>query len=154
MRGEIRNSVALRRADLQSGFPYRQFVEENHRRGFSGPEFELAETGVFDDNRISMFSWNTRKRRQAIYSFESVQRTVARGRHFYIFCRRFDFGTRGNAGTTALPVRCLLYDSIGTNVIHAEHPTVGNYQFAFDTTAEVLFTETKQISRASGAYPI
>ena len=65
----------------QSGFPYRQVVEENRRRGLSGPEFELAEAGVFDDNRIWMFRWNTRKRRQAIYSVESVQRTGARGQH-------------------------------------------------------------------------
>src|SRR5215469_6040971 len=101
-----------------------------------------------------MYRWNTRKRRQAIYSFESVQRTVARGRHFYIFCRRFDFGTPGNGGTTALPLRCPSLRLAGTNVIHAEHPTLGNYHFALDTTAEVLSTETKQIPSASGAYPI
>ncbi len=32
-------------------FPYAQLVEENRRRGAADPEFELLDTGVFDDNR-------------------------------------------------------------------------------------------------------
>jgi hypothetical protein len=35
----------------QSEFPYRRLVEENRRRGGSGPEFELLDTGVFDEDR-------------------------------------------------------------------------------------------------------
>lgn len=35
----------------QAAFPYAQLVEENRRRDRSQPEFELADTGVFDDGR-------------------------------------------------------------------------------------------------------
>ncbi len=35
----------------QAEFPYDQLVAENRRRGKSQPEFELLDTGVFDDNR-------------------------------------------------------------------------------------------------------
>ncbi|MEX0777770.1 MAG: glucosidase [Phycisphaeraceae bacterium] len=35
----------------QAEFPYRQLVEENSRRGLEDREFELTDTGVFDDNR-------------------------------------------------------------------------------------------------------
>ena len=35
----------------QAAFPYAQLVEENRRRGRADPEFELIDTGVFDDNR-------------------------------------------------------------------------------------------------------
>jgi hypothetical protein len=35
----------------QREFPYNWLVEENHRRGKDQPEFELIDTGVFDDNR-------------------------------------------------------------------------------------------------------
>jgi hypothetical protein len=35
----------------QAEFPYARLIEENHRRGASEPEFELADTGVFDDGR-------------------------------------------------------------------------------------------------------
>ena len=35
----------------QRAFPYGQLVEENRRRGKHEPEYELLDTGVFDDNR-------------------------------------------------------------------------------------------------------
>ncbi|MEZ5294473.1 MAG: hypothetical protein R2745_25560 [Vicinamibacterales bacterium] len=35
----------------QAEFPYLQLVEENRRRGKDAPEFELADTGVFDGGR-------------------------------------------------------------------------------------------------------
>ena len=35
----------------QAAFPYARLVEENRRRGRHDPEFELADTGVFDGNR-------------------------------------------------------------------------------------------------------
>ncbi len=35
----------------QAGFPYARLVEENRRRGTGDPEFELLDTGVFDDDR-------------------------------------------------------------------------------------------------------
>jgi hypothetical protein len=35
----------------QAAFPYAQLVEENRRRGKNQPEFELLDTGVFNENR-------------------------------------------------------------------------------------------------------
>ena len=35
----------------QAEFPYGRLLEENRRRGGSGPEFELLDTGVFDEDR-------------------------------------------------------------------------------------------------------
>src|ERR671938_1809596 len=35
----------------QSEFPYSRVVEENRRRGLAATEFELLDTGVFEDNR-------------------------------------------------------------------------------------------------------
>ncbi len=35
----------------QAEFPYARLVEENRRRGKNEPEFELIDTGVFDDDR-------------------------------------------------------------------------------------------------------
>ena len=35
----------------QAEFPYRRLVEENRPRGPDEPEFELIDTGVFDDDR-------------------------------------------------------------------------------------------------------
>ncbi len=35
----------------QAAYPYAQLVEENRRRGRSSPEYELIDTGIFDDDR-------------------------------------------------------------------------------------------------------
>jgi hypothetical protein len=35
----------------QQAFPYDQLVEENQHRDYGKPEFELLDTGVFDENR-------------------------------------------------------------------------------------------------------
>src|SRR5512147_1549643 len=35
----------------QREYPYARLVEENRRRGAADPEFELIDTGVFDDDR-------------------------------------------------------------------------------------------------------
>lgn len=35
----------------QAEFPYSRLIEENQRRGTGDPEFELLDTGIFDDNR-------------------------------------------------------------------------------------------------------
>src|SRR5213082_3604004 len=35
----------------QAEFPYARLVEENRRRGRSSPEYELIDTGIFDDDR-------------------------------------------------------------------------------------------------------
>src|SRR5206468_7372498 len=35
----------------QAAFPYADLVEENRRRGRGAPEYELIDTGVFDEDR-------------------------------------------------------------------------------------------------------
>ncbi len=35
----------------QARYPYEKLVQENRRRGNDEPEFELIDTGIFDDNR-------------------------------------------------------------------------------------------------------
>ena len=35
----------------QAEFPYQQLLEENRRRGIGRPEYELLDTGIFDDDR-------------------------------------------------------------------------------------------------------
>ena len=48
----------------QVAFPYNQLVSENARRGKHEPEFELLDTGIFDEDRDNTltFKWNMRKR--------------------------------------------------------------------------------------------
>jgi hypothetical protein len=35
----------------QQAYPYTQLIEENQKRGYQDPEYELLDTGIFDENR-------------------------------------------------------------------------------------------------------
>src|SRR5580698_1402200 len=35
----------------QAAFPYQQLIDENHKRGLTDPEFELIDTGIFEEDR-------------------------------------------------------------------------------------------------------
>ena len=48
----------------QREYPYAELVEENRRRGKHEPEYELADTGVFDENRYFDVTPSTRRRRR------------------------------------------------------------------------------------------
>jgi hypothetical protein len=127
----------------QTEFPYGQLVEENRLRGLAGAEFELADTGVFNDNR-----------------YFDVQVEYAKAAPDDLLIRI----SATNRGSDAAPLHILptlwfrntwkwQNDSTisaapslrldGANVVRAEHPTLGSYRFAFDAEAEVLFTENE-----------
>ena len=49
----------------QAEFPYGRLVEENRRRGLGAPEFELIDTGVFDEDRyFDVFAEYAKARRK------------------------------------------------------------------------------------------
>jgi hypothetical protein len=39
---------------IQQAFPYEQLLEENRDRGRLAPEYELLDTGIFDDDRRAL----------------------------------------------------------------------------------------------------
>ena len=57
----------------QAAFPYDQLVEENRRRSRTAPEFELINTGCFDESRYFEHAISGRQR-QAKEAQEEVQR--------------------------------------------------------------------------------
>ena len=127
----------------QAEFPYRQLVEENRRRGPTRPEFELADTGVLDGGR-----------------YFDIQIEYAKAGPDDLLIRI----SASNRGPQAAPLHILptLWfrntwswqsdNGISTkprlhletaNAIYAAHNSLGNYYFAFDSDAKVLFTENE-----------
>lgn len=60
----------------QAEFPYGRLVEENRRRGKDDPEFELLDTGVFDDGRYWAVDVTYAKRRPPTCSCVCRSRTT------------------------------------------------------------------------------
>lgn len=144
----------------QTEFPYRWIVEENARRGFDQPEFELIDTGIFDQSRYFDIIVEYAKG-----SPEDVLiRITAHNRgpdaaplHLLPtlwFRNTWSWGRTGEGyAGGARPV--LRMDDDGA--IIAEHPELGRYRLAVDHVrgtkqVELLFTENEtNLERLFGA---
>jgi hypothetical protein len=134
----------------QAEFPYARLVNENRRRGRSDREFELSDTGVFDESRYFDV--------QAEYAKASpddilIRLTISnRGPSFAAihvlpqlwFANSWSWGC-GLGADESCGVRPMLKaESAGT--IAAAHPTLGKYRLSADrgptgVHPELLFTE-------------
>jgi hypothetical protein len=127
----------------QAEFPYGRLVHENRARGLGAPELELADTGIFDESRyFDVFA------EYAKASPEDV-------------CIRIVIANRGPDAATIHVLPTLWFRNtwswdlsngashrpslalLQTNVVRAHHDSLGDYLFAFDGEAEILFTENE-----------
>ncbi|HET9684454.1 MAG TPA: hypothetical protein VFP15_10145 [Gemmatimonadaceae bacterium] len=126
----------------QRAFPYAKLVEENARRGRDDPEFELLDTGVFDDDRYFDVTVEYAK---ASPSDLLVRITAAnRGPDPALlellptlwFRNTWSWGGLGYRPSFSVlegaPARVL-----------AEHETLGRYHLACEGAPELLFTENE-----------
>jgi hypothetical protein len=126
----------------QSEFPYRQLVEENRRRGLSGPEFELTDTGVFDGNRYFDVRVEYAKASPDDLLIRiSATNRGAKAAPLHILPTLWFRNTWRWQSADAASVPSLRLEA--ANIVRAEHDTLGSYQFAFDAEADVLFTENE-----------
>jgi hypothetical protein len=133
----------------QAEFPYEQLVQENRQRGKADPEFELADTGVFDEGRYFDVLAEYAK---ASPDDIAIRITVAnRGpddatMHLLPtlwFRNTWSWGREGDGYSSRPELR-----RAGPGQIVAEHPTLGRYDLQVDTeeldaAAELLFTENE-----------
>jgi hypothetical protein len=133
----------------QAGFPYEQLIEENRRRGKNDPEFELEDTGVFDENRYFDI---TAEYAKAAPNDILIRITIAnRGpeeAELHVlptlwFRNTWSWGRKGEG---YWPRPGILLSEDGTLV--AEHVTLGRFHLAVAEgpeleTPEFLFTENE-----------
>jgi hypothetical protein len=127
----------------QAPFPYEQLSAENRRRTRLDPEYELQDTGIFDDGRyFDVF---------AEYAKNDVDDLLIRV-------------TIANRGPDEAELVCLptlwfrntwswrapedppqkpKLSQASSNAIQAEHPLLGAFTLAFDGAPELLFTENE-----------
>ncbi len=79
----------------QREFPYRDLIETNGRRSREEMEYELLDTGVFDDDRYFDVFMEYAKEVRKTCSSVSPFTTAGRKRRGFGFCRRCGSGTPG-----------------------------------------------------------
>jgi Glycosyl hydrolase family 63 C-terminal domain len=121
----------------QAAFPYSQLVEESRRRGAEQSEFELLDTGLFDDNRY--FDVFVEYAKAA--PDEILMRITAHNRGPdsaplvllpQLYCRNIWSWKPGVARPT-LKGR--------TGGVEAEHPELGKFRIDFDNGSTLLFCD-------------
>ncbi len=128
----------------QAEFPYRRLVEENRSRGKDDPELELADTGVFDENRY----------------FDVVAEYAKSAPDDVLI--RITISNRGPSSADLVLLPTLWFRNTwswgrmgegywpkprlarsGPGLIEAEHASLGRYALVAEGEPELLFTENE-----------
>ena len=127
----------------QQAFPYAQLVAENRHRSKSEPEFELLDTGIFDENRyFDVFVEYAKASPEDIL----IQLTIAnRGveAHTLHVLPTLWFRNIWNWDSGVEKPLIKVADDTNFSVIEAAHPTLGTHWLYCESGSELLFTNNE-----------
>ena len=130
----------------QQAFPYGQLVEVNRNRGKRDPEFELVDTGVFDENRyFDVFvEYAKADSEDILIKITAINRSDAAAPLHLLPTVWF----RNTWSWTSLSARPLLRERPGSGTaIGLDHPESGRRTLRAAGTPDLLFTENETNAR-------
>ncbi|MGV0027680.1 MGH1-like glycoside hydrolase domain-containing protein [Phormidesmis priestleyi] len=135
-------------------FPYAQLVEEHHRRSRQEPEFELLETGVFEQDRYFDVSVEYAKHSaEDILIQVTIANRGAEARTLHVLPTLWFRNTWSWNDDPDEPILQSVQTENGTNVIEASHTTLGKRWLYAQGDAELLFTENETNSDRIFGFP-
>lgn len=124
----------------QKAFPYSQLVAENQRRGYHDPEFELVDTGIFNDSEyFDVFVEYAKKSDEDILIQISIVNRADRTQTLHLLPTLWFRNTWSWHENCEKPI----LKQVQTNVINAVHPTLGDRWLYCQTPEALLFTENE-----------
>ena len=125
----------------QAEFPYGRLVEENRRRGKDQPEFELLDTGVFDDNRyFDVFVEYAKADVEDILIKITVANRGPEAANLRLLPTLWFRNTWSWGDAGAKPE---LRQARSGDAIEVEHPQLGKRWLYCEGSPELLFTENE-----------
>ncbi|PSB17369.1 glucosidase [Phormidesmis priestleyi ULC007] len=125
-------------------FPYAQLVEENRRRDRHQPEFELLDTGVFEDDRyFDVFIEYAKQSAEDILIQITVVNRGAEAKPLHILPMLWFRNTWSWDTDESKPTLQETKSNANANVISAIHSTLGKRWLYASGNAELLFTENE-----------
>ncbi|ANI88092.1 glucosidase [Arachidicoccus ginsenosidimutans] len=124
----------------QQKFPYEQLIEENKNRSTLDPEYEILDTGIFDNNEYfdvnivyAKYGKNDIGIKIEIVnrSADSAQLKVLPTLWFY---NRWQYDEN---------IQKPMLTELNNNSVHASHPRLGDYYFYFPDTEERFYTDNE-----------
>ena len=130
-------------------FPYELLLQENRRRGKHEPEFELIDTGIFDDNRyFDVFTEYAKNDPEDSLIRITVENRSNRAAPIHVlptlwFRNSWSWGCT-HEGCERKP--CITLRADGT--LLADHPSLGKFRLRLDASGnpplkEILFTDNE-----------
>src|SRR5262245_60018251 len=128
----------------QAAFPYRRLVDENARRGRDAPEFELLDTGVFDEGRYFdvIVEYAKAGIDDILVRVTAVNRGPAAATLHLLPTLWFRNTWDWDVGE-ARPRLSAPEGLAGAVAIAAEHPTLGQYRLVAEGAPDLLFVENE-----------
>jgi len=124
----------------QQEFPYARLVEENRRRGKDQPEFELLDTGVFDDDRyFDVFVEYAKAGPEDLLMLVTVHNRGPEAATIHLLPQLWFRNTWSWKHGAPKPELTVTNDG----AIAANHPELGSYQIHFDGKPELLFCDNE-----------
>jgi hypothetical protein len=128
----------------QRAFPYVQLVAENRRRDRRQPEFELLDTGVFDDNRyFDVFVEYAKQAADDIFIQITIVNQGPDTQPLHLLPTLWFRNTWSWAGDCDRPSLHAISSDHDTPIISASHPTLGDRWLYAQGNAELLFTDNE-----------
>ncbi|MDP4223367.1 MAG: glucosidase [Bacteroidota bacterium] len=141
-----------------AAFPYQKLVEENSRKGISEAEFELLDTGIFDDgNYYDIFITYAKIDAEDIGILIEIKNIGKAGSQLCVLPTLWYRKQWSPDLIPGKPGISLRGKSDGAACVIADHPGIGRYYLYFESAEQLLFTENetnrKRIYGASDETP-
>ncbi|MEH2311298.1 MAG: glucosidase [Nostoc sp.] len=128
----------------QQAFPYTQLVEENRRRSKQEPEFELIDTGVFDeDDYFDVFIEYAKASAEDILIQITIANRSSQAKPLHLLPSLWFRNTWSWNGNSEKPVLKVLKSETDFSIIETSHPGMSDYWLYCEGAAELLFTENE-----------
>ncbi|KAF3885078.1 MULTISPECIES: MGH1-like glycoside hydrolase domain-containing protein [Nostocales] len=138
----------------QKAFPYSQLVAENQRRSRQEPEFELLDTGLFNENRyFDVFVEYAKNSAEDILIQIQVVNRGPEAKTLHLLPTLWFRNTWSWDGDATKPI--LQKNQVGhaQNTIEAFHPSLGKKWMYFEGETELLFTENETNTEKLFGFP-
>lgn len=124
----------------QSAYPYSQILDETRARTRNDPEYELQDTGIFDNSRY--FDVQVEYAKQDVDDILIRIEVTNRASEpaDLVLLPTLWFRNTWSWGMTEEPPDRPVLQRTGNNELQADHTALGNFLFAFDGNPELLFT--------------
>lgn len=124
----------------QQAFPYEQLREENKKRSKQDPEYEILDTGVFNDNRyFDVKITYAKESAQDMFIRIDVTNRYSQAADLSLLPTLWFYNRWEQGAFRQKP--CISY--INKNSVKADHERLGDYFFYFQNPDKLLFTENE-----------